>query len=381
MHQDDPLRKLYSQAAPIEYKQLDKHAPQIFVTLSAFKMPLSVFCRVLSDKYGVGLVYAESLASKEITAEFKKTDLESVFNVVSRQLALDVVRVGNTYYIGSLRPEDRGVYVKKVVGYDKDSLNSTVLSVLSSSGKATVSGNIVIIADHESVLRRVSELIEYLSLVDRPTWVIQLYFVILRKDSMLDAGLLTKSSGTVAYNISSQKLSFEDLALEGAFNMLNNSDYADLYAAPMFLSRDQVSCKWSDGERVPVPRKTVSEYGTVTTQGFDYIDTGLIVNVLCSESRLGGYLKLDLSVSEITGYVEYAPVTKQTLYTLESDMQENKLYLLGELNKFKVLDEQKQTFDFSRTSGKSVVQIWAKLYRVSGASLIEPVKPPEVKAN
>ena len=66
-----------------------------------------------------------------VSAEFKSTDLTSVLNVLSRQLQVDVVRVGNTYYIGSLRAEDRGVLVRSVLGYSDSSLDNIVKSMLS----------------------------------------------------------------------------------------------------------------------------------------------------------------------------------------------------------------------------------------------------------
>lgn len=95
------------------------------LTLSAHLIPFSVFSRVLSDQFNIGLVFSEKLFQKTITAEFKETGLEDVLNVVSRQLNTDVVQVGNTFFVGKLRPEDRGIFVRKVIGYTNKELHET----------------------------------------------------------------------------------------------------------------------------------------------------------------------------------------------------------------------------------------------------------------
>lgn len=367
LDQKDPFRTLYS-ADVLQQKQSQELERPVLLSLSAFKMSLSVFSRILSDKYNIGVVYAETLSDKQITGEFKNTDLQSVLNVLSRQLNVDIVRVGNTYFIGPLRPEDRGCFVRRVLGYDKESLQAISGSMLSQQGKSTVAGNVIMIADHETVLRRVAELCDYLSMVERPTWIVQLYFIVLRKDALIQAGLSTTSSGAVSYNISNSSVKADDLKLDGLFNFLNNSTFADLYAAPMFLITDGVTCTWKDGEHVPIPRKTVSDYGTVTTQGYDYVDTGLTVNSIINESKKGGLLKIDITLSEIKSYVEYAPTTVQTVYSFQADLIPEKVYLVGELANFKVLDEQEKTFSFTNNKGKTVIQLWAKLYKICASS-------------
>lgn len=362
--QDDPFRILYNGDRRPALKD-SVEAPAVYLTLSAFQMPLSTFCRILSDKYEIGMVFSNDLSDRQITAEFKRTDLQSVLNVVSRQIGVDIVRVGNTYFIGALRPEDRGVLVRRVLGYDQQSLSTIVTPMLSQSGKANVMSNGVVVAtDHESVLRRMSEMFDYLDTVDPGSWIVQLYFVALRKDAMIEAGFDMKSSGTISYDIQSSKVSVDDLNLEGLFNVGADSNFTDVFAAPMLVIRDGSAGSWKDGERVPIPRKTVSNEGTVSTTGFDYIDTGFLLTAMVRESRRGGVLKLDIKQSQIKSYVEYSPVTAETSFSLEVDLIPEKIYLLGELNTFKQIDTQQNTTMFSQDSGKTSMQIWCKLFRV-----------------
>ncbi len=258
--------------------------------------------------------------------------------------------------------------VRRVLGHDGERLDTILKSMLSVDGRVSITRNsVAVVTDHESVLRRVSEMLDYLDAQESRSWIVQLYFVSLRKDMLLEGGLTTKSSGSISYDISSNKISVENLRLDGFFEFLNNSSYADLYASPMFVIRDGYTAKWHDGERVPIPKKTISEQGTVTTTGFDYIDTGLVVNASLLESSIGTNLTLEITFSDVKSYVEYSPVTSQTVFKTDVDMQTNKIYLLGELNRFQHVDKQEDTLKFGADRGKVVLQVWGKVYKIDGS--------------
>lgn len=367
LRQDDPFAILY---APIEEGALSEAALSEIaperITLSAYMMPLSLFTRILSDKFGVGMVYSEALADKAISGEFKDSDLQSLLNVIARQIQVDIIRVGNTYFIGPLRPEDRGVYVRKVIGYSPEELTGIVQALCSSQGKCNVTtDSVVVVADHESVLRRVAEMVDYLDSVDRGSWIVQLYFVSLRKDAILEAGLNTTSSGRISYNLSNNTLNMDDFKLDGLFSFNLGSSYADVYSSPMFMLIDGSTAKWQDGQRIPIPRKSVSDYGTVTTVGYDYVNTGFLVDLTIKQGRNGAAnLKLDISLSDVKGYIEEAPITTTSQYIFQSELRPDKIYLVGELSSFKALDRQEDIFMFGRDQGKTAVQLWAKVYRV-----------------
>lgn len=374
INQDDPIRALYS--ADKSVRSIVSPAEKVnYITLSAYKMPLSLFCRILSDRYSIGLVYSDTLSEKQITAEFKHTDLKSVLAVLSRQIGVDVVRIGNTYFVGEAKPEDRSVLVRRVVGYDDNELSKLVQSMLSSKGKvSSLSNSVVVATDHDSVLRRVAEMLDYLDQVDPGCWILQLYFVSLKKDALLDAGLETKSSGTISYDISNNRVDLSDLKLEGLFQLNASTSFIDTYASPMLLVRDGHESSWKDGKRVPVPRKSVSDYGTVTTTGFDYVDTGFSVKASIRQSRRGGRLDLEIGISDIDGYVEYSPITKDAVYKISSDLVQGKIYLLGELSTFKYRDATQSIFVGTADRGKSSLQVWGKLYRLGVA---DSVSDPE----
>ena len=380
--EDDPFRLLYSSSTPPKIPVSRSSAAEPVLTLSAHLMPFSVLSRVISDKFDIGLVFSEQLYNKTITAEFKKTSLSDVLNVVSRQLDVDTVHVGNTYYIGKLRSQDRGVLVRKVIGFGNDDLLKACQGVISDQGKVAVIGSGVVAAsDIESCIVRLVELLDYLDNLDQPVWIVQLAFLTINRDILLEGGLKVTTSGTVSYNATDNEFKLKDINIDGIINSAMSSSFADVHSSPMLLVREGSSSVWKFGRRVPVPKKTTSSYGVVTTTGFDYIDVGFNVTAKVSRSRAGGLLELEISKSDIESYVETAPVTTQNSYTFTVDMVPLAPYLLGELQNFKDLNSQSDILNFGKQRGKSVVQVWGQIYRISasGTSAKFPLKSEKKK--
>lgn len=343
------------------------------LTLSCYKMPISTLFRFLSDDFGVGLVYADSLSDKTVTAEFKEADFSSVLDVISRQIDSEIVKVGNTFFVGKLRPQDQAVLFRRVYGYKPDELLTLIQSHLSSSGKCSaLSSGVVTVSDHDSVIRRLTSVLDYVSSVDSGSWVLQLCFVVLRKEAFLQSGLDVTTSGSISYNVVENTVKLENFNIDGLFRLASNSSFFDLYASPMFTLLDGQESNWTDGVRVPVPRRTVSEQGTVTVSGYDYVDTGFIVKSTVNPCLKGGRLSLSVELSDIQGYVVESPIVRRSFLQVSVDMVPYRLYLLGELGQFKDNDSQKNILDLSRDSGKSVYQVWGQLYRISSGVYSAP---------
>lgn len=370
--QTDPFRLIYD-FKPVRADSKLKKSVKSDFSLSVKEMPILELARIISDSYSVGVVVADSLKNSVVTLDLKNSDLQSFFTILSRQLSSDVVFIGNTFFIGDLRDEDRGILIRRVISHDLSTLEKTVKTILSSSGKSAVlNGGIVVISDKDFVITRAIEVLDSLESISVDSWIVQLYFVVLRRDSLAEAGLSMTSSGSLSYNISKNSFEVENFKLDAIFNGLIESNLADLYASPMFILRDGVSGKWHDGQRIPVPKRTVSDSGTVTTSGFEYVQTGLEVNCTVNETRAGGLLDLSLSLSDIQSYVESAPVTSSTSCNISLDMLPNKIYLLGELDRFSVLSSQSKTLSFSRDRGRSLIQVWGRIYKVSAPSKLLP---------
>lgn len=376
--QDDPFRLIYSEDNTLPKRKKFTDLDVRRISFSANQMPLGQLFRLISDHFLIGIVYSEKLEGKVVNAEFKETDLNTVFTVLSRQLGVDLVKIGNTFYLGEIKSEDKAILIRRVLSQDESSLKNILDSVKSPEGRCTIApGRLVVVSDTDFVIRRISEVLDDLDTYSVPSWIVQLYFLVLRKDALAEGGLTMTTSGSLSYNISENTINLENFKIEGLFSGLIESSYADLYASPMFILRDGIKGTWSDGQRVPVPKRTVSDYGTVTTSGFDYIDTGLKVVTSCTQSKVGAYLQLDISLSDIQSYVEGNPVTSQTQSNVCVDLVPNRIYLLAELQRYSMLDKQQHISLFSRDKGKSVIQVWGRVYR-TGQQIDKKITPSKL---
>lgn len=374
--QSDPFVKLYTFKPVKEQSIFQSHEKKIPLTISAQGMPLSSFCRIISDKTFIGIVYNKSLANSSISGEFKISNVGEVLNVIARQLNVECLKVGDTYFLGAIKKEDRGILVKKVRGYSPDELKQCIKTLLSDVGQVQVfQSGIIVVSDREHILTRVSSMCKAIESGFAGSWIVQLYFVVVRQDALLEVGFDMQSSGKLSYDIANETIAIEDLKLEGLANLISRSSFADMYASPMMLLRDGVQGSWRDGERIPVPKKVVSQYGVVETQGFEYIDTGLSIDCNIRESKFGAVLNLKVSLSDVKGYVEYAPVTTQCEFKSECELQQNKIYLIGEMSRYKTLDTQKKILNLGTDRGKSTVQVWAKIFRIGETCNGKILKP------
>ena len=61
-------------------------------------------------------------------------------------------------------------------------------------------------------------------------------------------------------------------------------------------------------------------------------------------------------------------MTSVSSYSFDADLELFRPYLIGELTFFKSLDTQKQVLTLGSDKGKTVLQVWAQLYKISGPS-------------
>lgn len=91
------------------------------------------------------------------------------------------------------------------------------------------------------------------------------------------------------------------------------------------------------GEEVPVPQKTVSSEGTVTTTGYTYVQSGVDLSVKV-RSEPSGALRVYVTpeVSTITRYVGETPVKVRHRIESAAVVESGGVFVLGGFNKLRV---------------------------------------------
>jgi len=340
-------------------------------SFSSENMSLLHFSRWFSDTTGQGLVFSSDLSKKLITIEAVNLTASELISLVSRQLNNDVARVGHTFFIGQLKIEDRGILVRKIPCMNKDELKESVSVLLSENGRTTTfEDGVLIVSDRESVLSRISSMLDMFESIEQDSWVIQLYCLKVNTSELLEAGVNLKSTATLTYDIAKSNLKWSG-SVNGLFNFLLDSNSVQVQQSPCVTLRDGKKSSWSNVRKVPIERKNVSPEGNVETVDFDIIEAGFKAQIEIRESNQGAILSLFVEDSTIVDYISNYPVVDSSTFTVESYVDSNKTYLLGELRSLSQTNSRKDTLFFKDEDSKSSIQIWARIFNLSKFKLAE----------
>ena len=152
----------------------------------------------------------------------------------------------------------------------------------------------------------------------------------------------------------------------------------NMIARPMFVLMDGGQSQFTSGESVPVPKKVVSDNGTVSTSGFEYIQTGLAFNCGVRESTVDTCrLSVKVGISSVVGFVENsAPITNRQDFTTTAYVKADGVYLLGSVKRNSESNNSSGLFGLLKNKANTagVVQIWARCYRIGGIKNVNPEK-------
>lgn len=347
-------------------------------TFSAYDLPFMSFSQLFSDKTGKGLVFDASLDNEKVTADFKNATSDEILSLISRRYGKKLLIRQDTYYLGDLKREDRGYFLFRIKSYQSDQILPMVTSMLSELGRASVtSDGLLVVSDTTDVLLTVRQFLDDLSKFPLDSWICQFFLILERNDFRVDYGAEVQTSGQLSYLLSKGEggeLSYDKIGqqLQLVFNAQSN--LSTVHASPMLLLVDGKESSWQDGTKIPVPQKTVSDAGTVTTSGFTYIDTGLLLKCLLRESSEGAVLTYNLSDSTITGYTEYQPIVRISKIDSSVSVKSGSIYLLGELQREDDRNGLAQTLSLSKEKAKTNMQVFVRLYKISapGANQMRP---------
>jgi hypothetical protein len=108
----------------------------------------------------------------------------------------------------------------------------------------------------------------------------------------------------------------------------------------------------------------------VTTSGFDYVQTGVNVELTLRETEpRGARVDVVVNMSDVKRFVEEAPVTGEERFQTGAVVKAGGVYLLGTL----VKDRSRARYSLGWQSQEhvsweaQVVQVWAQAYRIGGA--------------
>lgn len=250
--------------------------------------------------------------------------------------------------------------------------------LLTDSGRVeTYQDGVVIISDAVEVLQRIDKLLHDLESIEPSVWLVQLYILQREQSDTKTLGVDVLVDFDMAALLPLMQTALVE-PLTGGINaravleaQLNRSD-TSIYARPLVLLLDGREAKLSQVDIIPVPQRSVSPEGNVETTGYTDIRIGLDVTVSIREwSSMAGSLEYAIELGEISGFVEERPSRSTREVTGTTVVDSGGVYLLGVLERERELKARRGQFGTiqERASSSSVLEIWAQVRRVEGATV------------
>ena len=370
--------EVYRALERIERPSLEAEQQGERVTLSVEGMPLVAFARMLADRASVSVVVSNRRDDRPVSLEVQDVTVGSVLALVARRLGVEITLSGGVYFIGELRPEDRGVYVRRVRRLDREGLTGAVETLLSQNGRVQAyDDGLVVVGDRVEVLHRVAELLDRVESAGADSWVVQLHMISTREADMSSFGLdVTPALDVAATFAAASNGAGPDGALNmgGALSAIleaeRTSEAVDIVAAPLFVLVDGGTAELADGDELRVPQFSITDEGTQSVTGFEVVQTGLDVRVSLRDLGEGrARLELRTGMSAVVGFVaDSLPQINTQRYETTAVVQSGGVYLLGSLERRSQVDgvdgplrSVRRDEDEART-----VFIWARAYRIGG---------------
>lgn len=348
-------------------------------------MPIAQVVRLIADEAGLSIVYAATLASKVVTVEVRDQPADEVLAMIARQHSAELRRAGGLYFLGELKQEDRAVMVRRVKRLKAEEIREVCTVYSSQSGRHAVTADgLVVVGDTVEVCTRIDQVFDEVESSPVPMWVVQLHLVAVSEEAAREIGVETTPSAVFAATMAASQgtttlLSSAAVSVRAALSLSDERADVQRVAEPMFLVADGSEVRWQSGERIPVPRRSTTDQGTTTTEGFEMVDTGTILAVSLRElSAESARVDLSYEDSQIVGFVETAPRTARDSLTATVVLRQQEPYLVGVIKLREARTDAARGFswlDADKTADRQV-QVWCRVYRVS-AGLTEPAELPQ----
>ncbi len=344
------------------------------MTFSARGCALSLFLQEVARQAGVSVVASSKFDAMTVDVELVAVPVSEALQAIARRVGGQVARVGSVFYLGELRPEDRGILVRACSRLSRDELVTWCAALVSEAGRSAVTADgVMVLADRVEVLERVSRALDDLEAAPAESWVCQLYIVGISEAKALQFGLdvvptaqlsasSLSSSGAAAVN--SWRALF---SAKGALTWTSSDSGVSLVAEPTFVLVDGLKGNYHRGVTIPVAKKTVSPEGTVSVSGYDQVETGFTAAVTCR--AVGGRrarVDLDIRDSQVSGYVnDEAPIVDSEQTAGGAYVESGQMSLL--LSVMRKVETKKQDGVLGLVAGRHFerqrLMVWCLLYR------------------
>ncbi|AMV21752.1 hypothetical protein [Planctomyces sp. SH-PL14] len=295
-----------------------------------------------SGRFGISIVADPALLAQPVELKLQSATAKELLSAIAHQVGAQVTKSGGVYLLGTLRPEDRGAFVKRVRRLSEAQLREVCQQMLSDVGRVSAfKDGLVVVTDTVEVLNRVADLLESVEAAEAVTWVVQMHVVQLTDRDIRDLGLDTVPALEVAAVLgdasSGKLLSVEtDLtaSLKSVLQFANEKGRAGVLAEPLFLLVDGEEGILNRTRRVPVENSVIDPRSGAISRNYSFTEVGLQFRLTLRElnwKTARANIFISLGDVEAQGEEGRPPITRQQEMTLSADMTAGGVYLVGAL--------------------------------------------------
>lgn len=337
--------------------------------------PLSALAELLILDAGLSLSYPPDLAQTPVYVAWEQREALPALRALAEQLGLIAIVRGDTEVeLAPERASDVEIAALAAVYEDPIQVQAIASQLLSSVGSAEVLGNLVVVADVPDRLSKIESLAEVLS-AERSQWLIEARYIEVSQAWDRRIGAEVRASGGLSLTFSAEDLLDPIRGGSLVVELLAEAEQGTRDARQIATTRvyclDGRTARSDYGQRTPIPVRSVSPEGTVTTVRYDYVDTGVILDVSLRELPSGSaMISVAPEISSVIGQVDSAPITARSRVQSDAILESGGVLLLGGLD----LDDSSESVNgalgYRRRdahSSRSVVVV-LRAERVRGAS-------------
>lgn len=217
-----------------------------------------------------------------------------------------------------------------------------------------VDGSVVVLGDDVSI-RRANTLAQSLMSVKPARWTFCVWVVEVSEDFSRQLGVQLNYRGLVEVAASGANVgTVADALLRASLVADGNESAGRVVSRGTLVALEGSEGTLDSGLRVPVPRRTVSNFGVVTVSGFDYVEAGFSLTVKPTPVP-GGAVRVDLkpSISSISGYVEGSPILARRAVSTSATVADGDWLVLAGLDEASVVDSSSGFFGQVRRAESS----------------------------
>jgi len=340
----------------------------------------------LGRQSGRSVICDEGLAERRVTMRLREGEsVEEALSLAARAVDAELIQRQGAWIVGKRQRGDQTVLVRRVRSLDSGDVERALKTILTAGEGNLVAykDGVVILVEAPDVIERAQRMLDELEVVQRSQWEMEVHLVTMTQRDYVDLGLDSTPSVELAVSqtIGSQAAGLVDHArlnakLSTVLTAAQQRSSMSVEAQQKFILLDGETFSFNDETKVPVPKKSVSNEGTVQTIGMAFETAGTTVSCKIREMSARS-----LRVECLVEVSEVVDITSEGLPRIDSRklsapiiIEDGGAYLVGSFRR----DRQRSgrgswlQFGFLREQSEELIQVW-----IRGSSVVGPALETE----